>query len=95
MDPPELGSFQFFYQALIEGALWAGVPLDSSVLQVDSPSLSLAGEVHPQDRRVWPLFAWQEGEHHVTWRSRFDVTQGRAVEEPAELLDKLADLSSV
>jgi hypothetical protein len=41
------------------------------------------------------LFAWQEGEHHVTWRSRLDVTQGRAVEEPAELLDKLADLSSV
>ena len=87
LDPPELGSLQFFHQALIERPLWAGVSLDPPVLQVNSASLSLAGEVDSQDRRVRSLFSWQEGEHHITGRSRLYVTQGRAVEEPAELLD--------
>lgn len=95
LDPSQLCSSELVHQVLVEGALWPGVPLDPSVLQVNSASLSLAGEVDPKDRRVRPLLSWKEGEDHITWRPRLYVTQGRSVEELIELLDEFAYLSAV
>ena len=87
LDLSQLCSSEVIYQALIEGAFWSCVARDPLVLKMQPAGLSLAGEIDAQDRRVGSLRSRNKGEDRITRGPRLYITQGGAVEEPAELLD--------
>jgi hypothetical protein len=95
LDSTQAGAGELGSEALVEGALGAGVALDAGVLEVQAARLRLAGEIHPEDRSVGAVRAREEGEHDVPGRAGLHVAQAGACEEPSQLLDQLADLSLV
>jgi len=95
LELAKLRASELLAQALIEGPLRSVVANDALVLQVEPAGLRLAGEVDPEDRRVRPSFAGEEGQDGVPRGAGLYITQGGADEEPAKLLDQFADLSPI
>ena len=95
LQPPELCAGEFSLEALIEGALWAGVTLQASVLEVDSSRVSLAREIDPEDRDFWAPGPRDEGQDDVLRGACLYVAEGGPLEERGELINELADLSVI
>ena len=95
LQPPELRAGELSLEALVEGALWSRVALQASVLEVESPRVSLAGEIDPEDRDLWAASPRDEGQDGVLGGACLHVAEGGPLEERGELFNQLADLSVV